>query len=279
MRGVRLIVSLLVIGTLLLGAVPASAANQAGAQKVAWNLSAAVMPVPPYGTMDIPGSDSASNLIVNRPNGEVRAILNGSMKDLHPNTTYTVYLSKGYTPYVLNGWNVAGSYDVNIEYLGTNYAEVLVLTQSGTSITGVSLALFGGGSPWTIDSGSVSGTAVSLHAFYNANPAMRLGMQGTIAANGSMSGTWADEAPGTRTGTWATTSGQATNAGSTGWPGLFSATVPEFTFTTNLAGNGNWHLNLRDDDFAGPGTYALSVWINEAGATILISNSFEVTIP
>jgi len=35
---------------------------------------------------------------------------------------------------------------------------------------------------------------------------------------------------------------------------------------------------LVDADFPGPGTYSLSVWINEAGATMLISDVFTVTV-
>mgnify|MGYP001768376835 CR=1 FL=1 len=72
--------------------------NLAGAVNVDWNLSADVAPVPPYGSRDIPGSDTASKLIVNQPNGNNEVVITGVMKDLHSNTTYTVYMSKGYTP-------------------------------------------------------------------------------------------------------------------------------------------------------------------------------------
>lgn len=64
----------------------------------------------------------------------------------------------------------------------------------------------------------------------------------------------------------------------TGWSGLFTSTIQPFTFTTDIEGDGSWHLNLRDSDFGGKvGTFSLSVWINE-GATILISDNFQVTV-
>lgn len=107
-------------------------------------------------------------------------------------------------------WDVSGTYGVGIEYLGTTYPETLVLTQDGTgTVTGVSL-----GAPcspscanFTITSGSVVGDAVT----FVASSPFTLTLTGTIASDGSMSGTWADGAGGMgRTGTWATTSGAAT---------------------------------------------------------------------
>jgi hypothetical protein len=84
---------LLIFGSPALAVKPET--NLAKAQEVAWNLSAAVMPVPPYGSHDIPGSDTASKLIVNQPNGNTEVTITGVMNGLNPNTTYTVYLSNG----------------------------------------------------------------------------------------------------------------------------------------------------------------------------------------
>lgn len=106
-------------------------------------------------------------------------------------------------------WNVAGTYNVNVEYLGVTYPETLVLTQAGAgTITGVSL-----GAPcspscanFTITSGSVVGDAITMVA---TSP-FALTLSGLIAADGSMTGTWADGAGGMgRTGKWATISGAA----------------------------------------------------------------------
>lgn len=106
-------------------------------------------------------------------------------------------------------WNVAGTYVVNVEYLGTNYQETLVLTQAGTgTITGTSL-----GGPcqpscanFTITSGSVVGDAITIVA---TSP-FTLTLTGVIAADGTITGAWADGPGGSgRTGTWATKSGKA----------------------------------------------------------------------
>ena len=157
---VSILVSAVIIPSIAFAAKPAG--NLAGAIKVPWNLSADVMPVPPYGSKDIPGSDTASKLIVNQPNGNTEVTITGAMNGLNPNTTYTVYLSKGY----------------------------------------------------------------DLH---------------------------------------------------TTWPGLFTGTVPDFTFMTDGYGVGSWHINLRDANFPGSETYTLSVWINETGGTMLVSDNFQVT--
>ncbi len=106
-------------------------------------------------------------------------------------------------------WNVNGSWVIDVNYLGQDYQEDLVLQQSGANITGTSLELVGGGSPWTIDSGTVSGNSIDFEGYFNSNSSMRVHFTGTIAAEESMSGTWADKAPGTRTGTWTSTSGTA----------------------------------------------------------------------
>jgi hypothetical protein len=112
-------------------------------------------------------------------------------------------------------WYVAGTYGVNVTWdqdpaPGTVYAETLVLTQAVTgTITGDHL-----GAPcspnctnFTITSGSVAGNAITIVA---TSP-FTLTLTGTIASDGSMSGTWADGADGLgRTGTWETTSGAAT---------------------------------------------------------------------
>jgi hypothetical protein len=267
----------------VLAAKPAD--NMAGAQKVAWNLSAKVMPVPPYGSMDITGSDTASKLIVNRPNGKTVATITGAMSGLHANTVYTVYLSNGYTPYVFTGWNVTGNWIKSDEYQGSQYPHDMILTQTGTSLTGSGGYPVGGPYqyPWTITSGSVNGNTIDFYAVYHDCPVAGAIMHvtGTIAPDGTMSGSWSDNAWGqNRTSTWTTTSGTAvkTHTGDSWWPNFFTSTVPAFTFTTDANGAGSWHVNLTAADFPGKGTYQLSIWINEAGATMLISDTFSVTI-
>ncbi len=70
--------------------------------EVDWNLSAAVMPAPPYGTLDIPDSDTESELEVESSESGL-VTLEGEMEELTPNTSYTVYVSKAYVP--LTSWS------------------------------------------------------------------------------------------------------------------------------------------------------------------------------
>lgn len=284
-RVITVIVAVMVLATAIGFATPAMAVkptlNLAAAQKVPWNLSGAVMPVPPYGSADIPGSDTASKLIVNQPNGNTEVAITGVMGGLQPLTTYTVYLSKGYTPATEAGWNVTGSYTIGLTCCGGLYTEYLVLNQSGSSITGTYLALDAAGtaSRWNIDSGAVVGDQLTFRAHYQNNLAMIADFSATIAADGTLvDGHWADYGWNTRSGIWYSTAGHAakTYSGTTGWPGLFTANVQPFTFTTDEFGAGSWHVNLQDEDFAGEGTYPLSVWINGGGKTILISDAFTV---
>ncbi len=119
-------------------------------------------------------------------------------------------------------WNVTGSYDVNFTCLvgcpTGPYSHDMDLIQDGSdNLTG------NGGNPanaahvynWTVDSGNVSGSAISLSAHYTSTadavtPLTTMLMSGTIASNGTMSGTWSDNYQGqTRSGTWVTTSGNA----------------------------------------------------------------------
>ena len=290
---IYLIILLLILGLVLtgcllsnVGQVPTTsqtkvkpAGNLAGAEEVAWNLSGDVMPVPPYGPygkVDIPGSDTASKLIVNQPNGAVEVTITGVMNGLTPTTTYTVYLSKEYTKYT--PINIMGTYTWLV--LGTYLHDMIINTQNpdgtfsgiGGYPAGNSPYTSSGQTPETI-TGQVMGNAINI-TFTTTyigpyNPGYTVTVLGTIAEDGSMSGVIPWE--------WHTISGNATVAsGSTGWPGLFTITVPKFTFTTDIYGSGSWHVNLRDSDFQDPGTYTLSVWINNG--TILISNNFQVTV-
>lgn len=278
---------LITLSLILLVSVPAFAAKPAGnlasAQTVAWNLSADVMPVPPYGSLDIPGSDVASKLIVNQPNGNTEVTLTGVMNGLTPNTTYTVYVSKGYTPFV------SASIDMNFVadfYVNNNWASAYDINLA-TGTAGYPAGSASYSYNWDSITYSFSGNTFNLTSVYsasNADVASRgciTHMTGTIAADGSISGEWDDNYPsqtGSRTGTWTAPAGTATQySGSTGWSGLFSSSIQPFTFTTDEFGSGSWHLNLRDENFpTGGPTFDMSVWINGAGGTILISDTFQV---
>lgn len=247
------------------------AGNLAGSEKVPWNLSTDVMPVPPYGSGDIPGSDIASKLIVNQPNGATEVAITGTMKGLNPNTKYTVYLSKGYTEYT--PMDITGTYIWLV--LGTYEHDLTIDVQNPDG----SFSGYGGypaGGPYLTTetiTGQVTGNQITFTTVYAGpyNPGYTANVSGTIALDGTMSGNSPWE--------WHTTSGNATLAsGSTSWPGLFTGTVQPFTFITDEYGSGSWHLNLRDDNFSGLGDHTLSVWINSSGGTILISNTFDVAV-
>lgn len=118
-------------------------------------------------------------------------------------------------------WDATGAYEVAFNYLGTDYSHDLMLTQDSLGgLTG------NGGSPvganvstWVITSGSVMGNVVDFSANYTATadavtPQTVLHVVGTVASNGTLSGTWSDNyAGGTREGTWVSTSGVALQLG------------------------------------------------------------------
>ena len=258
------------------------AGNLASAEKVPWNLSAEVMKVPPYGSRDIPGSDEASKLIVNQPNGNVEVVITGAMNGLNPNTVYTVYLSRAYS-LTYQRWSLLGDWK-HVGYLGTSEYrhEWTVDSETDTTFSGTG-RYPADGPTYTITwafTGTKSGDGtITMHIDYDGS-SYWADLVGTIDPDdGSISGIWTDSNG--KNGTWKTYYGAATFKGmisNTYWSGLFTDTVPEFTFTTDEYGAGSWHINLRDSDFLGPGTYTLSVWINEAGRTMLISNNFSVVV-
>jgi hypothetical protein len=114
-------------------------------------------------------------------------------------------------------WDVTGSYVLNMEYLGTQYPHDLSLTQDGVgNLTG------NGGSPaggniytYDLTSGSVDGNSIDFMANYTAtpdavDPLTVMHVMGTIAEDGTISGTWSDNyAGGARSGAITTTSGVA----------------------------------------------------------------------
>lgn len=276
----RLIAIALAIALFLTMGVPVQAVkpsgNLASAQKVAWNLSAAVMPVPPYGSGDIPGSDTASKLIVNQPNGNTELTITGAMNGLNPNTAYTVYLSNGYEPYV-TGWNIVGTWVIRFVLGGNWDHDITIAVQSDGTFSGSGGWPAGGSHNITE---TVTGTidvmsgAITIHSVYNTG--YWYDATGTIASDGTMSGTWGNPGQG-YSNSWLSISGNAvTHTGDTKWTGLFTPSIQPFTFTTDAAGAGSWHINMRDDDFPETGEHTLSVWINNG--TILISDNFEVAV-
>ena len=287
-----LIVLTLILGLVLTGCsllsnisqIPAADQTKVkpnGAQTYAWYLSGDVMPSPPWGLSDIPGSDTVSKLIVNQPNGNTEVTITGVMNGLNKNTTYKVILANGYTKFT--GWNVVGDWSLRwvVDEGGTYDHDMFITIQNDGSFSGTA-GYPAGGDPYTVNEvvtgtiGVTTSGSVTIHitqppgSYYSDST-------GTINnINGKMSGTWTDKNG--NVGTFSTLSGNATSigGGSTKYPGPFNG-YPTFTFMTDEYGAGSWHINLRDSDFpAGTGTYTLSVWINNV--SILISDTFQVQV-
>lgn len=110
-------------------------------------------------------------------------------------------------------WNVDGSYVVNMNYLGTDYAHNVTLDQD--SMDNLSGSGQSGAYAWTITSGSVNDNMLEFWANYTATadavtPQTVMHVEGVIADNGTLSGTWSDNYQGgARSGTWTSASGTA----------------------------------------------------------------------
>lgn len=115
-------------------------------------------------------------------------------------------------------WDTTGSWVIAFEYLGGTYPHDMTLSQDGLgNLTG------NGGHPaggphvytWVITSGEQDGSTIEFYADYTASadavvPQTTMHVVGTIAPDGTMSGTWSDNYQGgLRTGTWTSTSGMA----------------------------------------------------------------------
>ncbi len=114
-------------------------------------------------------------------------------------------------------WDTTGDYVITMEHLGTDHDHDMTLVQDGSgNLTG------NGGSPagantyeWTINSGTVDGDSIEFTADYTATPdavtpQTTLVIEGDIASDGTMSGTWSDNySGGDRSGTWTTASGES----------------------------------------------------------------------
>ena len=254
--------------------------NQAGAEEVPWNLSGDVMPVPPWGLSDIPGSDTASKLIVNQPNGNTEVAVTGVMKGLNPNTVYTVFPSNAWS--TSEKWNITGDWDLRFIY-GGNYDHEMTVTFQDMytgAFTGTGNGIPNPTTTWDIQGTSeVVGNSITLDLIYTGvNSGYTVHAEGTIdsTTGAIVSGTWSSSA--SQTGTWSSFEGHATKETvGNGWPGPFYGQTT-FTFLTDENGAGSWHFNLKNADFSVPGTYNLSIWVNKPGATILVSNNFQVVV-
>jgi hypothetical protein len=113
-------------------------------------------------------------------------------------------------------WNVTGSWKINFSVnpnpsvFDPNLYD-LSLTQTGHNLTGTGQYPSPGPYQYAWNAaGTVSGSTVSLtDTYYLGAPGTVMHMNGTIASDGSMSGTWDDNYQGGRTGSWKSVDGHA----------------------------------------------------------------------
>jgi len=114
-------------------------------------------------------------------------------------------------------WDTTGDYEVAIEYQGTDYPHDVTLAQDAAgNLTGNGTSVAGGNTyTWVITSGEVDGDDISFTADYTATqdavtPQAVMEVEGTIAQDGTLSGTWSDNYDGgNRWGNWNSTAGEA----------------------------------------------------------------------
>lgn len=155
----------------------------------------------------------------------------------------TNHQSGTYENETASSWDVTGDWDIAVNYNGTDYIHVTNIVQTGTNLTGT---LVYPGNTKTITSGSVVGNVVTIVAEYTENGPGTVTLNGIIAENGSMSGTWLDTWGGlNREGTWTTASGEAIGTYETcNWNDFVKiVAVPADAYSEN----GNWYTAGGDE--------------------------------
>jgi hypothetical protein len=166
-------------------------------------------------------------------------------------------------------WNLSGNYTINMEYLGTLYPHDMSLSQDGSgNLTG------NGGSPaganvytWVITSGSIDGNTFSFDANYTATadavtPQTVLHVDGAVAEDGTLSGTWSDNYQGgDRSGSWSSSTGNAVVIEA---PSTVKVTIVKYIdgamATSSSAGSADFTMNAAwsaDNIGSGSGQYTL----------------------
>ncbi len=120
-------------------------------------------------------------------------------------------------------WDVSGSHVIDFNYSGATSSHDISLTQDALGdLTGNGGYPAGGAHTytWALTSGDVNESTVQFTADYTAptdatTPLTTLMASGTVAADGSITGTWSDNYQGgSRTGSWSTAAGVADPLGS-----------------------------------------------------------------
>jgi len=169
-----------------------------------------------------------------------------------------------------SGWNVSGNWVFDFILTGSNVDNYYNVTfaQTGTAITGT------GGYPmsgppyqytWNITGAVISG--INFTATYTSGATGTvMQVTGTIAPNGSMSGTWSDNYGGVRTGTWSTKSGQATPMPDLGNM-VITGTIVAPTVTVTAPAAYTWTLFKVGGNWSTDDTGSVVVTENSANTT------------
>ena len=235
-----------------------------GAIKEDWTISSSA----------IWSSDSTCKLIFNHPNGHTTATITGIMRGLNPSTTYTVHITDGYV--TNNGWSMTGTWTRNVVYSGTTYTHSYTTTQSGDTYTGTGRKPATG----TIEAtesvtGTITGDYLTFHSTYlTGDPGYTQDAVGTIAPDGSISGTWTDNDG--RSGSWTSPAGSAKPTETTTSTNYLM--IPTLTLKTNPAGNANFHINIHRDDLSFDSEHSITLLIKEGDYTILFSDPITLKI-
>lgn len=174
-------------------------------------------------------------------------------------------------------FDTSGDYVVAFEYEGTDYAHDVTLDQDEFgNVTGE------GGSPagantytYELTNGTVDGNTITFTADYTATPdavvpQTTMVVEGEIASDGTMTGTWSDNySGGSRNGSWATLSGAASEML------LGSMTAEDFEVVSYNTGNGilsgyTAGFGLTDATFEDAQSVVIELF---AGNTLLQTNT------
>jgi hypothetical protein len=174
-------------------------------------------------------------------------------------------------------WDTTGDYVVTMEYQGSDYNHDMSLIQDESgNLSG------NGGSPaggntylWTINSGTVDEDAIAFTADYTAtpdatDPLTTMNVEGAIAEDGTMSGTWSDNYEGgERNGTWTTASGEAV-AMPTGELAAEDFGVVSYDTGLGMLSGYSAGFGLTDATFAGAQSVVVELF---SGETLLQTNT------
>lgn len=112
-------------------------------------------------------------------------------------------------------WNVNGVYTLDFEYGGAHYVhDATISGQDGAGNFMIEGGYAAGAAVYDYEwngTGNVAGTTLTMSTDYTVGaPGTHMDMTGTIAPDGTLSGTWTDNFGGARAGTWTSATGVAT---------------------------------------------------------------------